>query len=376
MKKLTCGICLLLHLSLAAQADLSFSLQQGYIHNIFRNPASWNPSGDESLPPTQLLQSGAVTAAEFTVDWEKKWKQQRLGFASDIGGQFFPSLQPANEVDISLKQSFEHRFTKKLTGYQKGGWRVKNRQGSDVAEDLFTLPNAYRQLDYLVGLSWRPNRAHWLKLEIGKSHKIYQPTETSSLRYDATQFRLLHRYRFDNKDHLQRWTTTLKYQRRWYERERFLAEETEEEEDLEAFNLYDMQYLVFDTELSYDLGEDWTLSPSLEWTRRQSEEDRLQYWQLEPSLKVGYQKEKWEVNGRTVFAYRKNPFLEPGETELPLIYGYATFAGNVQYEWKERWCWTASWSFTKRWSSFDEVESRAYRPYGYWRILAGLRYRF
>ncbi|MEM6772993.1 MAG: hypothetical protein AAF597_20605, partial [Bacteroidota bacterium] len=327
MKRILCWtLGLLCSVVTYAQTDVSLSLQQGYVHNVFRNPNTFTPQNGTVLSSSELLQSGVFTDAAISADWEQNWKHNTLGLGGDVGAQLFPNLEVANVLNVDLKQSFEQRLSKQLRIYQKAGIRIKRRQGSDAAEDLFTLPNAYRQTDYLLGLRWKSDREHLFRLEGGRIHKNYQPSETAELRYTATQFRLYHRYRFTDTDRLKYLTTTLRYQNRWYTRERFILDDEDtpegedDLEDLEDFTEYYLRYWVLAAKLDYDLGEYWRLSPSLELSRRLSDEDRLQYWQIEPGVKVRYERDKWKANVRTTLTYRNTPFLEPGELELPLTY--------------------------------------------------------
>jgi hypothetical protein len=364
---------------ISAQLDLSASWQQGYVHNIFKNPSSWTPAGSTTLSPDELLQSSFITELALDGDWKRKWKQQQLQLDGRLTTQLSPVLSSANLLDLVLRQSYEYRLSKRLRVYQAANIRSKSRQGNEVAEELFVLPNSYRQLEYRGGIRWSVNAQHLLKLEAGRLSKAYQATDTAELSYRATTARLYHRYRFRDRIYLQRWSNTFKYQNRWYESVRFSEEEEGEEETFEEFEdirTWQMQYLRLQSTLKYILSDAWAISPSLETTHRGSPNARLRYWQIKPAVKVEFEQGRWQGSLRTSFTYRKNPFLLPGNSHAPLVYRYLGLTTHLAYSWKKGWSCTLSGSATKRWSNFADVSSRLNRAYQQGELLLGFRRAF
>ncbi len=370
-----------------SQLNIETTLQGGYEYNIFKNPDSLNNAEAAALEQSDLLQSAPLSNLGLAIDWKKKWNSHQLRLGSDASAQLFPSLGIANLWQVDLNQAYTYSMSKKIKFYQKASFRSKNRQGTDAASDVFFIANSYHQVELSAGLDWKPTKPFRIKLEGGKRLKNYQASETSALWYNETNAKLYTRYKFKKEATLQQIEFIGRWRNRLYTRERFeepnipiIEEELEEwEEDFDSsFEEYDMTYLIGNLAFKFQLNDQLSLKPAIEYTfRKSNENERLDYTQIHPIIGLNFKNDKTQIKWNTSYSFRTNPYLFPtSETEDALVYQYWRNSLEVEHQLTKKLAFIASINHILRLSNFDEASTRAYRPYDYTRILVGIKYQF
>ena len=386
-KKSILSLFILLPFIGLAQLKLSTSLQGGYEYNIFKNPDSLQRS--QEINQDLLLQSAYFSAMGLDTDWKKRWKKHELRLETEANTQYFPTFNTANLLQMDATQGYSYKLFKKIKLYQKTNFRTKNRGGNNAADEVFALPNSYRFAELLAGFEWKANKQWKLKVELARLQRIYSETETSALRYRQKSLKLYTRYRPKNESKLASMEWTGRWRNRWYTRERFVDLDTEDwdEADWEAFeeaefwdeNIeeHDMTYWYKQLALKFDLDDNWSVKPSLDYTIRHSFENaNLRFRQIRPALGLVYETDKTTFKTSISYTHRLNTDLIPSKAETALVYEYLRLTCSIEQQLAKRLDLIAGINATKRMSNFEGLTSRAYRSYNYFRVLLGLKYNF
>lgn len=379
MKKLSIILFLFLPVLLSAQNQLSgyISQQLGMEKNPLRNPSSlFNEDGElfESQELTPLL---FQSNTNFYLRWQRKWEKVSFGLKPKLSYVWYPSMTETNLLRVNLEQQLSFKLTKKWTLYQTAFWQKRQRNGADLAEEVFTLPRSYNQKGLSAGLQYKWNK-HWLvdweNTILNRQFFTEEDTETF---YNGWKSSLELKGRWKKADVLKKFYARLQYEQRNWERIRFFEEEEEEEEEIEVLSTTLMIYSRFRTGVSLALNDQLEWSPYLEILNRNSSVNRQDYMNYKLGFALSWEKDEFSVDWKPAVSRRIFASLSPdSSSSANLAYWYWSNSLQLNYQLASNWEVYLLWSHMNRDSNFDLEDARTFRSYQQYYIGIGVKFRF
>ena len=378
MKKLSIILFLFLPVLLSAQNQLSgyISQQLGLEKNPLRNPSSLFTEDGELFESEELTPLLFQSNTNFYLRWQRKWEKVSFGFKPKLSYVWYPSMTETNLLRVNLEQQLSFKLTKKWTLYQTAFWQKRQRNGADLAEEVFTLPRSYNQKGLSAGLQYKWNK-HWLvdweNTILNRQFFTEEDTETF---YNGWKSSLELKGRWRKADVLKKFYARLQYEQRNWERIRFFEEE-EEEEEVEVLSTTLMIYSRFRTGVSIALNDQLEWRPYLEILNRNSSVNRQDYMNYKLGFALSWEKDKFSIDWKPAVSRRIFASLSPDSSSTTnLAYWYWSNSLQLNYQLASNWEVYLLWSHMNRDSNFDLEDARTFRSYQQYYMGIGVKFRF
>lgn len=368
---------LMLAISAAGQTsyDLNISYDRGYEDNLYHSPTTYIDANDDFFPASQLVVDDGFNDYRWLLGAKHKFnKKSQLQLEYSSWLRRYDTYENANQSSHMLKAYYRHKFSDKVRGMLYTRYQREDRIGTNVLGDELVLDFAFHQYYLRSYVEVKTSKKNRLNLEASYRYRDFDPVEERrSFSYGETRLRLLDYYKYS----LGSVKNTLRTSVEWKDRP-YVDRLSRTAGGIISPGNALRHDRYFEVELSNKIQilKHITVEPGVEFDRRI---DRFggyfSYHQFSESLKIQYERQKWEVMALGELNQRNYLVrLAPnGEAEDPrLQYNFLRLRLEAGYHLLPGLTVATKFRYVNRDTNVEAETIRTRRPYNFTEISAGL----
>ena len=370
-------LCISGALSATAQTsyDLNLSYDRGYENNLYHSPTTYIDANDDFFPSSQMVVNDWFNDYRWLLGAEHKFNKKnllQLEYSSWL--RRYNTYENANQSSHRLKAYYRHKFSKNVRGALYARYQREDRIGTNVLGDALVLDFAFHQYYLRSYIDIKTSKKNRLNLEASYRYRDFDPVEERrSFSYGESRLRLIDYYKYTIGGVKNTLRTSVEWKDRPYnERLSRTANGSISASNEVRHDRY------FEVEVSNKIQplKHLTIEPGLEFDRRIDRfADYFSFHQFSESLKISYERKKWEIMAQGELNQRNylTRLAPNGEANDPrLKYNFLRLRLEAGYHLVPGLTVATKFRHVNRDTNVWAETVRTRRPYNFSEVSAGL----